>query len=43
MDTRHAHWERVYTTKDSDQVSWYQPEPATSLRLIEACDANAGT
>lgn len=28
---RKAHWNRVYTTKVSDEVSWYQPEPTISL------------
>jgi 2-polyprenyl-3-methyl-5-hydroxy-6-metoxy-1,4-benzoquinol methylase len=28
-------WEQVYTTKPSNEVSWFQPEPVTSLRLIE--------
>jgi SAM-dependent methyltransferase len=31
-----AHWERVYATHSSDDVSWYEPEPVTSLRLVEA-------
>ena len=43
MDTRQAHWERVYRTRDAERVSWYQPEPATSLRLIEACGAIEST
>ena len=43
MSTREAHWDRVYTTKASDDVSWYQPAPATSLRLIEACGPVAST
>src|SRR5262249_22878722 len=30
-----AHWENIFTTKDSQQVSWYQPHLQTSLRLIE--------
>jgi len=33
MDTK-AHWERVYSTKHSDEVSWYQEDPAPSLELI---------
>jgi hypothetical protein len=33
---RHDHWQRVYKKKPSDGVSWFQPEPTTSLRLIEA-------
>ncbi|MBI5256081.1 MAG: class I SAM-dependent methyltransferase [Burkholderiales bacterium] len=28
------HWERVYTTKATDRVSWYQPHADQSLRLI---------
>ncbi|HSZ54572.1 MAG TPA: class I SAM-dependent methyltransferase [Tepidisphaeraceae bacterium] len=33
---RKAHWENVYTTKDPAQVSWYQPDPTISMRLIES-------
>lgn len=32
------HWEKVYTTKASDNVSWFQPHAETSMRLIH----NAG-
>ena len=35
MDLR-AHWDRVYTTKPSDAVSWFQREPTLSLRLLDA-------
>ena len=28
------HWEDVWTRKKSDEVSWYQKEPTTSLDLI---------
>jgi predicted TPR repeat methyltransferase len=38
MNVRKSHWERVYTDKSPLQVSWYQKEPALSLRLI----GNAG-
>lgn len=34
--SRRAHWEQVWRTKAPEQVSWYQPEPAVSLELIEA-------
>jgi 2-polyprenyl-3-methyl-5-hydroxy-6-metoxy-1,4-benzoquinol methylase len=34
VNTR-AHWEKVYTTKAPDQVSWYRPHLETSLALIE--------
>jgi 2-polyprenyl-3-methyl-5-hydroxy-6-metoxy-1,4-benzoquinol methylase len=29
------HWEKVYTTKAPDAVSWYRPHLETSLALIE--------
>ena len=29
-----AHWEKVYTTKAPDAVSWYAPHLETSLRFI---------
>jgi SAM-dependent methyltransferase len=31
-----AHWENIYTTKASDALSWFQPEPMVSLRLLDA-------
>lgn len=37
--SRKAHWERVYSEKDPDQVSWYQPGPTRSLALIRAAGA----
>src|SRR5438034_9012405 len=46
-----AHWERIYNLKKSDEVSWYQQVPSTSLELIETlnlpksariCDYGAG-
>jgi SAM-dependent methyltransferase len=33
---RTSHWEDVYTTKQTDQVSWYQQHPETSLEMIAA-------
>jgi SAM-dependent methyltransferase len=30
-----THWERIYTTKAPDQVSWYRSHLETSLTLIE--------
>ena len=33
---RKGHWEHVYETKGSADVSWFQAEPATSLRLLDA-------
>jgi 2-polyprenyl-3-methyl-5-hydroxy-6-metoxy-1,4-benzoquinol methylase len=34
MDPK-AHWEKIYTTKAPDQVSWYRPHLETSIDLIE--------
>jgi 2-polyprenyl-3-methyl-5-hydroxy-6-metoxy-1,4-benzoquinol methylase len=30
-----SHWENIYTTKDSTQVSWFQQHPEMSLQLIK--------
>ncbi len=32
---RKESWEAVYTAKSDAELSWTQPEPATSLALIE--------
>lgn len=29
-----GHWENVWTTKKSNEVSWYQQDPKTSIELI---------
>jgi 2-polyprenyl-3-methyl-5-hydroxy-6-metoxy-1,4-benzoquinol methylase len=42
MDVK-THWERVYQTKASDAVSWYQPHLETSLTLIERTGATASS
>lgn len=31
---RKTHWENIYSTKQPDEVSWYQPTPSTSLAFI---------
>ena len=31
---RKAHWENIYATKALNEVSWYQPVPATSLQFL---------
>ena len=36
MPTTREHWEKVYATKSPTQVSWYQPHPGLSLRLIRS-------
>lgn len=33
---RKDHWEKVYTTKSTDSVSWFQPHADLSLDLIHA-------
>jgi 2-polyprenyl-3-methyl-5-hydroxy-6-metoxy-1,4-benzoquinol methylase len=37
MVDRRQHWEGVYRNKATDEVSWFQPHAASSLRLIEGC------
>ncbi len=32
---RKKHWETIYSTKQLDEVSWYQPNPETSLNIIK--------
>jgi ubiquinone/menaquinone biosynthesis C-methylase UbiE len=34
MFERKSHWEDVYTRKAATEVSWYQPRPEKSLKLI---------
>lgn len=31
---RKSHWENIYQTKKLEEVSWYQPNPETSLNFI---------
>lgn len=33
---RKEHWERVYTTKGEQDVSWFESLPAVSLEMLEA-------
>lgn len=35
MTSRREHWERLYRSKRSDELSWFQPRPETSLELIK--------
>jgi len=32
---RKSHWEKIYSTKQLDEVSWFQKTPTTSLELIK--------
>ena len=42
MVDRRQHWESVYRSKAADQVGWFQPHAASSLRLIaESADREA--
>ena len=38
---RAAHWNRVYTTKTEQDVSWFEPLPALSLEMLEAAGMTA--
>jgi SAM-dependent methyltransferase len=40
---RPQHWNSVYTTKAEGDVSWFEPLPEISLRLIAAAGATAET
>lgn len=40
---RKRHWEHVYETKTATEVSWFQPEPTLSLRLLEAAGLAGGS
>ena len=44
MQPGKEHWETVYTTKATDEVSWFQPHAQLSLDLIKAAapDKDAG-
>ncbi|HXP88101.1 MAG TPA: class I SAM-dependent methyltransferase [Bryobacteraceae bacterium] len=35
MGGQQQHWEKVYSTRAADQVSWFRPHLETSLALIE--------
>ncbi|HFD16294.1 MAG TPA: class I SAM-dependent methyltransferase [Rhodospirillales bacterium] len=34
-EAREEHWQRVWSEKDAERVSWYEAVPVTSLALIE--------
>ena len=40
---RKEHWNHVYQTKETDDLSWSQPHPALSLDLIEAAQISKDT
>jgi SAM-dependent methyltransferase len=37
MDGRSEHWNGVYQRRAANEVSWFQSEASTSLKLVEAC------
>lgn len=41
MSETKDHWNRVYSTKPADTVSWYQTRPTVSLELIAAANLPA--
>jgi hypothetical protein len=45
MDTegRQAHWEKVYTTKGENEVSWFQGNPTPSLDRIAKAGASTAS
>lgn len=42
MTRRKEHWDRVWREREPTGVSWYRPEPGTSLAFIEEADPPAG-
>lgn len=32
---RKNHWEKIYRTRELNEVSWYQPKPETSLEFLK--------
>jgi hypothetical protein len=40
---RTAHWNGIYGSRESDTVSWFQIEPATSLELIDTAGVSGST
>ena len=38
-ESRHTHWQNVYTKKGENEVSWFQENPAPSLELIAQAGA----
>jgi hypothetical protein len=40
---RKEHWQTVYTTNATDAVSWFQPAPTISVRLLDAAGVSPST
>ncbi len=43
MEDTAGHWDSVFATKASDEVSWFQAQPTTSIRLLERWASPAGS
>ena len=43
MEDAAGHWDVVFETKASDEVSWFQAQPTTSLRLLESWASPTGS
>ena len=43
MEERKQHWDKVYNTKPSTEVSWYEPLPEASLDCIAECNLEKDT
>ena len=39
---RQTHWNDIYSRKQEDEVSWYQPEATISLELVARCKLPVG-
>lgn len=43
MADTNLHWDTVYSTKEAGEVSWFQKEPVTSLRLLRRWASAGGS
>jgi 2-polyprenyl-3-methyl-5-hydroxy-6-metoxy-1,4-benzoquinol methylase len=41
--SRAQHWDKIYDSKDYEEVSWFSPHLETSLRLIESAQLDRDT
>jgi ubiquinone/menaquinone biosynthesis C-methylase UbiE len=41
--TLKKHWDTIYTNRQPEETSWYQPTPIFSLELLAAAGVNAGS
>ena len=40
---RKDHWQQVYDRKATNDLSWFQPEPALSLCLLDSAGLTSGS